>query len=429
MIKNKEMQRTARHPVFSLLVSQGIGQVFMLVGALSVAVLFSEAEIGDFSIFFSFVMISTSVAALRLEWAIVNATPEMQLETFGIALMIAVFISVLATGVFLALSLTAIEPFNFRLIAYAPLVFGSVLFGAAGQLCLYTMVAQQAYNRLAWFNFFNQALRAILPILLVVTLARDPYLMGAGELLARVAVFAIFVAPYATKLRAVWREVNWASVRNMLWTHRKFITISTPSSLVDAISASLMPFLIGARFGIAAAGAVWFAQRVLAFPVSLSAKAVGDYLHGRLRAMLVQDDLLGARRLFLKMTLVLAAFSCLLLLGATLLTPQIGKLSFTSQWSLALSITPYIAVLSAAFLMSAPLSRVILITNRQEKKLVYDVFSLCAALAAFGVTGYLSMPIEKTVLSIAAAQAFAALVYVRISYHALDKTAEPKPIH
>lgn len=421
------LRTVTRHPVFRLMFSQAFGQVFLALSALAIALLFSETEIADFALFFTFVTIVTPVGALRLEWGIVNAAPDRRIEIFAVGMASAFVVSLLAMVVFFGLSYIAIAPFGPRLIPYAPLVFWSTFLGSGGQLCLYSMVADEAYNRLSLFNFLNQALRAVVPILLVLSLARAPYMMAIGELAARAVVFIIFAAPYLRDLVRTFRSLSATGLRRVARTNRKFITISTPSSLADALSANIMTFLIGARFGAETAGAVWFSQRILAFPVSLAAKAAGDYLHGRLAKFLSSGDRAGARRLFLKATTLLSLCSTTLLLGAILIVPLLGRFEAANQWSIALSITPYFAILPTAFMLSAPLSRSILVTSKQEQKLIYDALSFSSALLAYWAAGQAELSIQLTVLSIASSQAIAALIYVRISFTVLDAPKRTTP--
>lgn len=413
--------------ILMLFSSQMAGQVFLVGSAVVIAVLFSEKLIGEFALFFTFVTVSTSVAALRLEWALVNTPEEERIELCTIGLLVTLSTSLLATAIFHVVSVTAIAPFQEPLKSYTPLVFLSILFGSAGQLCLYLLVARQSFGRLSWFNFLNQFLRAVFPVALVLGIGRDPYLLAIGEVLARAVILAIFLTPF---LRVLWAAVPALSpgrVRHVLRRNWKFVAISAPSSLMNALSTSIMVFLVGARFGVEASGAIWFTQRLLAIPLSLMAKAIGDFYHGRLGAFREAADPAGAKRLFRKLAAVLAVCSLFIFVAALFVPAVLCGFGLADNWSLALSVTPYFVALPMAQMLSAPLSRSILVTNQQEKKLVFDVLSLATAYTASFWAGWMAFPVEFSVLSIAVAQAVAALVYVMISYRSLDHLPSSKP--
>ena len=155
-------------------------------------------------------------------------------------------------------------------------------------------------------------------------------LMGYIIGMAAEALILVVALRYDRSFVLVVRpRLIWWSLRRF----KRFILVTSPSSLVESISNAGLPMLFTIAFGESAAGAIAMAQRLVIVPVAAVDNAVGEVFRARMAAMM--DQPVESRQLFIRIVALLACVALvpcgvLYLFGTGLITLFLG-----SHWELA----------------------------------------------------------------------------------------------
>lgn len=188
---------------------------------------------------------------------------------------------------------------------------------------------------------------------------------------------------------------DWQRFREVATRYRKFPLISMPSSLLNSASLVLPIPLITMYFGVSAAGQFAIASRIMMLPLSFIGNSVGDVFHSRI-AQVSRESPESAMRLFLMVAAALAAIGMIPAVIITIWGGRLFELALGSQWTLAGSISAAIVPWVFMQLTVNPVSRVVLVYQGQELKLVYDVLSLVSIIGILTLGYRLNWTVVET---------------------------------
>jgi O-antigen/teichoic acid export membrane protein len=380
-----------------------LGQAWVVLATPLLSRLYAPADFGVFGLFAAFVAVASVAATLRLEMGLPSATDESAALDL-LAAIAWLSVPVAASLAALLWLLADLGAFGFReLPPQSAWLAGPAILaiGIAGAL-RYLQTRRLAFGLIGRAQSTQGLGRALGP------LACWPLLPGwaglaLGDTLGRLVGLRPLAAGVARPLLERLRTFRAADLRHTLHTHRRYLQVLLPSSLVDAAAVALPLPLITHLFGLAAAGEYALVARVAAVPGALVGNSIADAFHGHVVEWLQRRD--GSARAGFASTarrLGLAAVS--IYLPAAALAPALFPLVFGEQWSRAGWVFVAMVPMLAAGLVVSPLSRVLIVTDRMHWKLVVDLLFLllpCAALwlaatrgsivalAAYALTGAL----------------------------------------
>ncbi len=358
--------------------------------------LYTPTDIGKLALFLSYINIASTALGLRYEFGIVSASSER--EACGLALMASVF--TVPVGLLFAIV------FHF-LIKYSILGFGT-LPSYAGVLMALALVLTGIFSTLRYwmirrgkFPLISQATvlqqgTRVLSQAAFGLLGSSVIGLLAGELAGRAMGIGRMFRDALPRFRSDLAGIRVSELRELLVRHRKFPQFSLPSSIVDAAGVNLIVPLIVLQYGSAGGGQFALVSRVMSIPLLLIATSVADVFHSRL-AERAREHPLSCSSLFWRtggglLLIGIIPAVTVLLFGQRLFAVVFGP-TWTMAGALAAAMVPWFL---AQFIVS-PLSRLVLVLEGQELKLIYDIFSLVSLCVVFGLAHHYHAPLLPTV--------------------------------
>jgi O-antigen/teichoic acid export membrane protein len=384
-------------------------QAMPLLAAPLITRMCTPSEMGAFSVWLAVVAVSSIVATLRLETAmILDHEAEQQRVCFSVVLYTASVTAVMVSlGAMVAhgLGLPALQQQSW--LALSMIGLGTWL-TANTQTTLAYATSHKQFGKAARAKVWGAATIALSQLLLLyVGVGEFGLLMG--QLIGMAAgLLAANLLLRPPRPQAMLRLDSTA--RAYLLRHQKFWRFSLPSNLLNGVVSQLPLFLIGMRHGALAAGLYALTNRVLAAPVSLLAASVLEVFK---RESVQEYEALGSCRRAYRYT-----FKALSLLGVgpavvlLLFSPQLFAFAFGENWRAAGELAQILAPLCFLNFIASPLSYVFFVTGMQKVDLIWQVALFLMTLCAFLAPGSL----RQNVLYYTIGYSMLYLVYLRMSY-------------
>lgn len=392
------------------LFAQGIG---LAVSPIS-SRLFSQAEFGQFGLFFGLANVLSTVAVLG--WADAILAPSDDDEAKAL-LAVGLWCVLIASPVVAAATGALI---HWRLFGYGALPWWSAVLMAAevvaiGVVMLLQMwiIRMRRFRALAHGHAVLGTIRSIGQV--VAGVLRSGFLgLGLSEVLSRAAVGLVLTHASIEDLR-VARSLSVSRVSQVAWKYRHFPMFRTPSTFANNVGSAMPAALVTMAYGVSSAGLYMLMSTVIVAPSGLVQKAVGDVFLGHF-AERFRKDPDAARRFLLGVALTLATLS---IIPAVLLWewgPSIFGVLFGENWRAAGRLAGTMAPLLMADFAIGPLGGTLNVANRPESKLVFDVVRLSGFAAAYLLATRSGAPLESMVQSFAIFGVVAYVVYGTLIY-------------
>ena len=379
----------------------------------------TPAEMGTFSVWLGVIAVTSIVATLRFEAAMVLDHGERQQ---GLCFRVVAW-----SATWLALALTAgtVVARLLGLPALADMSWLELLTIGAGTWL--TATGQLVLSYAASHNLFGAAAKTKIVQAGTIALCQFALLYAgfdsAGLLLGQLiglcagltAARWLLTPPMARFAFTLDKEQRAYLVR-----HQDFWRYSLPSSLLNAVVSQLPLFMIGMHHGVWAAGLFALTQRVLSAPISLIASSVLEVFK---RQAVVEFQSAGNCRASYR-----ATFRTLLLLalGPSLIlflfSPQLFSWIFGAEWRPAGELARILAPLYFLNFLASPLSYVFSVVGRQKMELRWQV-----ALFAMTLTVFLApLSLQESLLAYAIGRSGLYVLYLCMSYWCATNARAPQ---
>lgn len=386
-----------------------ISQAITVLAAPFLARLNSPADFGRLGLLLSFVNVASVAVCLRFEVAIVTARTDRegaQLATLAMRLLPAT--TLVAAAVFAGLILLHVGAYG-ELPAVWTLIPLLTLpaIGLAGVL-RYWILRQQGYSSLAQLAMVQGATRAGSQLVLGIL-----HWGGAG--LALGDAFGRIAGVVTLGSREIPRILGRAgSLRGLTGPlfkrHWRFPAYSMPSSLLDSLAAALPVPLIGAQYGLHAAGEYVLVQTIIGLPVTLISGSVADVFHSRMAA-LARTVPAEAGRLFSQTLRATAAIGAAIALAMAVLAPWIFPVVFGDEWATAGLLAVILSPRVFMQITVSPVSRVVYIFEGQRGKLLFDAAVICGTVGTLAAASLLELPFRLAIVLLVVSDVIAYAVY------------------
>lgn len=344
--------------------------------------LYGPDELGLLGLFVSFMGVAGVGVGLRYELAIVSAEDEDESHILlALSLVLACPLALIGGLVMAALV-------RFDVLSYGALP----LWSAAGATLALALAGAFSglrfwYVRRAGFGTIARALvgqaisRAAVPVILGPTRVGWLGLM-LGEIVGRGVGIGGMMGGAWPAVKSVISPGWRGRLLRALSRNWKYPTLVLPSSFVDALAVALPLPIVASVFGTAAAGQFLVVMRVAGWPAYLIATSVADVFHEDLTATARSSagNVPSALWAFAKR---LAGLGILVYVPAAALSPLLFGFVFGSRWSSGGVMIPLLSPSFLMLLVVGPLSRLLLVVNRQEWKFVVDIVCLAVPVVAF----------------------------------------------
>jgi O-antigen/teichoic acid export membrane protein len=384
-------------------------QALPLLAAPLLTRLCTPAEMGAFSVWLGVIVLSSLVASLRVDNAmILDHEARQQRVCFGVvvysATVLALAITLCAAGA-RVLDLRVVRDMSW---------FGLLTLGIGTWLTAYTQItlayaaSHNQFGKAAKVKIWGAGSITVSQLLLLAAGFGNKALL-AGQLIGLgIGLWTAHrtLSPPRPRIGLTLDDEQ----RNYLVKHQAFWRFSLPSSLLNALVGQLPLFMVGIKHGALAAGLFALTQRVLAAPISLLAASILEVF----KRQAVHDfQTLGNCRDAYRYT-----FKALLLLGMGpslilfLYSPELFSLVFGEAWRPAGELGRILAPLFFLNFIASPLSYVFFVAGKQKRELGWQVTLFVVTITAF----VMPESLDQSVLWYSIGYSLLYLVYLYMSY-------------
>lgn len=419
---------------------RGIGRSMMRVGGATVIAqavglaaipvlsrVFDETAFGTFGLFFNLVTLTGVVSTLGLHEAVLaphRRSDALALLGAGIAantgmsfVIAAVVLGLISGGAF---GLGALPLWSAALVVPTQWLIGMSMI-----LQVWT-VRKQAVNALALASLAQGIGRAGTQATLGLTVGGGWLGLLAGEVVGRGLSVGAMSNRSWSDLKLAARVPRQRMVAAVV-RYRDFPLWRTPSHLANNLAATMPLFLIASVFAPPTVGQFAFMMMLVAAPIGLVFRAVGDVFLGEFGARFRRDPG-SARALLLQTMAILAAVFVLPGLVLFVFGGPLFAFAFGANWHEAgLMASAYVPVLIGN-LVVAPLGGALNVVRRPSYKLVVDIVGIALQGAAFAAARMIDADAVLTARMIFGGYAVAYVVYLGLIFLAVERPGRPTPV-
>lgn len=383
-----------------ILLGSLIGQGTLLGVSPLLTRLYSPADFGALAAFTAFATVLGGIATLSWERGIVIPRSELSARALGIlgvlsALLVSALLTLLtflaAPFIDDALGIDVFVRF-WWLLPLTTLAMGGYAVLSA------TLVRSKAYGRLAARNAVQGVSQAASSVLFGV-FGAGPIGLLSGILVGRIAS----VIGVVRLGRRSDRMVRMLRLRAVARRYRRFPLVSSGSRLLNSLGLQLPALFIVALYGSVEAGLYALTIRVLATPIGIVVDAVSQYFEGTFAGRL-RDRSAGLSGLVSRTAGRLAVIAVLPTVAVLSFGPAIFEWVFGARWQLAGVFAQITVVYYAAQFIVAPISRTLVVLERQLTQLVWDVSRMLATSIAVLVPALVGATLTEALFVLSASQ-------------------------
>jgi len=383
MLPGGKLARNVAILIGGTLIAQGLA----VVTAPVLSRLYSPADYGVFNLFSSIGLIIGMLASLRYEPAIVLAEKD---EEAANVLRLCFSICVCTAGVTL-LGVALFRQGIANLFNTPKLVFWlwfmpvSIIASGSFFALNYWSMRRKQFKRLAGRQVTNSAATALTQIG-----GAAIWHPGAGGLIG-----GALIGQLAATGRLAWQvfkdegkeiiaAVEHKSMSHILCRYKKFPIYDSWSVLLNT-SSTLMPVLLLAYFfNPAIVGFYTFGSKIITVPMGVIGDGVTRVFYPRAAEGRRAGDL-GA--VALKMFDALLGISCAPILLITIVAPDLFKIAFGPEWVTAGEYVRWLSVFMLLTFVSAPLSPIFFVMERQREGLIIYIFAFIIRVSSLVIGG------------------------------------------
>jgi O-antigen/teichoic acid export membrane protein len=396
-----------------------LGQMLVVIATPIITRLYNPHELGLLGIFMAFVGFVGVGVGFRYEMSLVSVQDDREADCLLTSSLLLTVPTSLCAGFILYIMIRN------NLLSYRSLPGWSVI------VAVFMLILTGVFTSLRFwcvrhshFEMISRVLvsqglgRAVVPI--AYGLAKTDWLgLLLGEMLGRILGIGRMLRmawPSISKSLYPFRAGYFAKVMRQNW---KSPAILLPSSMIDALAAMLPLPVISFLFGMESAGQFFLVQRLSSLPAGLIATSVADVFHPSItKARWKEPD--QVRAILWSVTKKLAVTSFLIYAAIAIVSPMIFGVVFGRKWIVA---GICMAILSPQLMVAvviSPVSRLLLVVDRMELKLIFDLVNLIIPISSLFVMYQWGYDFLVCICAYVFSSIVANLVYYVLIWHASD---------
>jgi O-antigen/teichoic acid export membrane protein len=355
-------------------------QALPLLVAPLITRLCTPGDMGVFSIWLGVIAIASTVATLRLEAAmILDHEKSAQQTCFSVVVYFSTLLAIVIT-VCAVLARAAGVP-QAQNISW----FGLLTIGVGTWLTAYNHTASayatsyRAFGKAALAKVFGAGAIAVGQVILLWVGAGGTALLAGHIIGLAVGMTAAIIL--LSPPRASISITPTSAQKKYLEKHRSFWRFSLPAGLLNIAAGKFPLFLIGAKYGLFAAGLFALTERVLTAPVSLLAASVLEvFKREAVHEFQTEGNCKKAYR---------STFKALVLLGSGpavfifVFAPDFCAWIFGEPWRGAGEFARILAPLYFLNFVASPLSYVFFVAGKQKAEFIWQIALFIATITVF----------------------------------------------
>jgi len=411
-----------------LLVARGtvLGQLPFVAVTPLIARLYPAAELGVYGLSMAYVGIVAPVAGLRFDLAAISSRDRTDAQALLLLSVLSVFpVAAASTGVLYFLKYLGWGSYD-ALPGWLVIATGIIIVASGAYSSLRSwLVRRHRFRLVANSLTLLGCVRAVIPVALV-PLGASAALLIAAELFARLSAVGQMVRSGALFPSLRLTRLPLGALLERARRFWKYPLLLGPSGLVDAASTALPVPILASCYGLAAAGKFALVQRLVLLPAALIVSSAGDVFHAH-AARLAGEREGGVTQFLTRTAGKLLLLGIMVYAPMALLAPFVAGWVFGARWADAGPMIALLTPLCIAQTIVSPLSRGLLLSGREERKLLADALSLTLTVASLYLASRWSLLVAIGCYSTAAvvANALYFMVIVQALQHGtLTRTEE-----
>jgi O-antigen/teichoic acid export membrane protein len=353
--------------------------------------LYLPEAFGEVGVFLALAAVLIPIAALTLPMAIVLAENKDEAKQVTLLSLVFALFNALLFTVLITLNLDIIGHWlniddGKHYLYWVPL---AVVFSAVLQISdnwviraqLFNLKAKVAVLHSGIINGLKVSIGLLTPsgLALIVIAIINP-------LLSALMIMASFRGKLVSAVKTTaLATVNW---RALLFKYRQLPLYQSPQALLNALSQGGPVVILAALFGPVSAGYYAFSRSILAVPIMLIGKAVGDVFYGRFAQEVNEKNYRQVKKLFIQSTSLLMLIG-LFPLGVILLWgPELFLFVFGDGWQKAGVYAQWLSVWTFFILINAPSLKLIIVLKQQKVALAINFLTTPMRVAALYIGGH-----------------------------------------
>jgi len=336
-----------------------VAQILQLAVFLLLAKYITQGELGEYSIYMSYLSILASIGMLQYQLTIVHIDASNLNSSVVLSLTIATILSF-----FIWLSIELIFSLDNSVLRFLPLhIFMSFL----------TSIA--SYLLIRFEMFIHLAVLRITPIILLMSelliynfitddILKLDYLVIFH--IASIGFTGIVFFIYTLKLLENYK-INLKDTINLLFEKRKFALITTPGIFINSFAYNIPTIIVGSFFGQAMAAQYFLAMRLFNI-ISIASKSIYDVYHGKLSYFVRNNSGEESARFYVNLKKLLSFISVLTFILFIILPPVFIPIFFDeNEWKETIYFLQILAPLAAITLYVVPRSIIFLVHEKLKE--------------------------------------------------------------
>lgn len=386
-----------------------IAQVLPLLAAPLITRLCTPADLGAFGVWLGIIAIVSTIGTLRLEAAMILDHDSAEQQTcFSVIAYCSILLALLVTAVLIIARVSNV-PQTEKMSWFALMTIGvAAWLSAYNQATLAYATSYRAFSKAAMAKICGAGTIAIGQLVLLLAGVGGEALL-AGQIIG-LAVGLVAALYLLSPPRPSMSLIPTTSQLAYLKKHQSFWRFSLPAGLLNTAAGKFPLFLVGAKYGLFAAGLFALTERILTAPISLLAASVLEVFK---RQSVDEFQTLGNCTAAFKST-----FKALVILGSgpalviLAFAPELCARIFGEPWREAGEFARILAPLYFLNFVASPLSYVFFVAGKQKIELVWQIALFVTTIAVF----LAPVPLKQALWHYTISYSALYLVYLYMSY-------------
>ncbi|WP_199528533.1 oligosaccharide flippase family protein [Pseudoalteromonas sp. bablab_jr010] len=384
LAKKKIFKSTFLRNVISVASGAAGAQLLTLLFMPLITRLYSTEAFGVLGVFTALVLVLTPLVSLTYPIAIILPRQDSEAKSVAkLCVVIAAIISLAVTVIILCANKQITTWFNLQsLESYLLLVPIALFFSTLQQVMLQWLIRKKQFKTIG---------KTAITQSLIINVLKS----GLG-IINPVGWVLIILATISHALYALqlWRAGNRCSeekdriqgfmagrenLKDFAFNYIAFPLYRAPQQFINALSQSLPVIMLATFIGASSAGFYALAKSVMAAPVALIGKSVGDVFYPRITdAAYSGQDLY---KLVKKATLLLALIAVVPFMTVSFFGPELFSVFFGKDWFVAGEYARWLALWLLFSLLNKPCVAALPVLNLQKYFLYYEVIGILISAA------------------------------------------------
>lgn len=388
-------------------------QLIGFIAAPIITRLYSPEQFGFMTAFFALTMVLGSIAALRYEFAIVlPKNKQRRNDLLNVSLLLNLFFCFLIFLIFLGLKegVDLAQSYSYISNKNAVFVCVSVFLLSSYNSYIKLLLSMRKVKQVAFLKVF-QVVSLVASQILLYKYEEEGLILGIILSYLFVLLIAIYVKPVNAK-----NKISFVYYLVLIRRYRNFPKFDVMYSLSFNLGQRLPVLVFGGMFGLGVAGVYGLAHRVLAMPMSLIGKSIGS--------VFLADAAGKHRDNSLSENTHKVNLLCLSLISTPMVilfffSEYVFNFVFGEEWSQAGVIAKYLTPWIFFQFISAPISSIYFVLNKQKISTLIQISMSIFRLVALALCYIYKVNLVNTIIYFSIVSSFFYLLNILYAYKLL----------